>query len=49
MCIQFDVAKWLVTFMPKLVDIGQLLRVIVQGLESWNQPDAALIQGVSRR
>lgn len=33
--------------MPKLIDISQLLKTIVQGLESWNQPDAALIQGVS--
>lgn len=33
--------------MPKLVDITRLLKIIVQGLESWNQPDAALVQGVS--
>lgn len=33
--------------MPKLVDITQLLNIIVKGLESWNQADAALIQGVS--
>lgn len=32
--------------MPKLVDINNLLKLIVKGLESWNQPDAALVQGV---
>lgn len=32
--------------MPKLADINKLLKLIVQGLESWNQPDAALVQGV---
>lgn len=33
--------------MPKLVDINKLLKLIVQGLESWNQTDAVLVQGVS--
>lgn len=44
---QFDVCKWLNAFRPKLADISQLLKFILQGLESWNQTDAVLIQGVS--
>lgn len=45
--LQFDVCKWLNAFRPKLADISQLLKLILQGLESWNQTDAVLIQGVS--
>lgn len=44
---QFDVNNWLAQHRPKLADISQLVQLIVQGLECWNQKQSELIQGVS--
>jgi hypothetical protein len=46
---KFDIPTWLAKFRPKLIDINQLANFIVQGLESWNQHNSALIQDLLRR
>lgn len=43
---QFDIFNWLIHLKPKLCDITELLKLIVKGLECWNQSDSTLIQGV---
>ncbi|XP_030371319.1 ectopic P granules protein 5 homolog [Scaptodrosophila lebanonensis] len=46
---KFDLLTWLETFQPKLTEINQLLLLVLQGLESWSQPDSSLLQDQFRR
>ncbi|XP_067619599.1 ectopic P granules protein 5 homolog isoform X2 [Eurosta solidaginis] len=41
---KFDLVTWLNSFQPKLNDIHKLLELVLQGLESWSQPDSSMLQ-----
>lgn len=44
---KFDVMLWFNKYKPSSTDVSTLLRLNLKGLECWNQPHLALIQGVS--
>ncbi|XP_055848760.1 ectopic P granules protein 5 homolog isoform X2 [Episyrphus balteatus] len=46
---KFDFPSWLESYHPKLSDINQLLKLVLFGLESWNQSDAEILQDQFRR
>lgn len=46
---KFDLLTWLEAFQPKLNEINRLLLLVLQGLESWSQPDSSLLQDQFRR
>lgn len=46
---KFDFPGWLQTYQPKLYDINQLLKLVLFGLESWNQSDDEILQDQFRR
>ncbi|XP_017477815.1 PREDICTED: ectopic P granules protein 5 homolog isoform X2 [Rhagoletis zephyria] len=46
---KFDLVTWLENFQPKLNDINELLKLVLQGLECWSQPDSSLLQDQFRR
>ncbi|XP_034484557.1 ectopic P granules protein 5 homolog [Drosophila innubila] len=46
---KFDLLTWLESNQPKLSEINRLLSLVLQGLESWSQPDSSLLQDQFRR
>jgi len=46
---KFDLLTWLESYQPKLNEINRLLLLVLQGLESWSQPDSSLLQDQFRR
>ncbi|EDW83213.2 uncharacterized protein Dwil_GK22441 [Drosophila willistoni] len=46
---KFDLLSWMEAYQPKLSDINRLLLLVLQGLESWSQPDSSLLQDQFRR
>ncbi|XP_034112376.2 ectopic P granules protein 5 homolog [Drosophila albomicans] len=46
---KFDLLSWLEAYQPKLSEINRLLMLVLQGLESWSQPDSSLLQDQFRR